>query len=71
MYFAWAQAKYKEQYEKNKHVMSQLEETREMKISKELRPIQSKKMYAEKSKEMQKTVTVGAGGTLLVSQVLL
>ena len=32
-----------------------------MVLSKELRPVQSKKLYEEKSKEMLKNVSLGAG----------
>ena len=32
-----------------------------MMLSKELRPVQSKKLYEEKSKEMLKNVSLGAG----------
>jgi len=35
--------------------------TNEMVLSKELRPVQSKKLYEEKSKEMRKNVSVPPG----------
>ena len=56
------QAKYKEDYEKNKgRNFTEIPETNEMVLSKELRPVQSKKLYEEKSKEMLKNVSLGAG----------
>lgn len=63
VYFTiFAQVKYREEYEKNKGSgFSQMPETHEMALSKELRPVVSKKLYEEKSKEMQKNVTVGSG----------
>jgi len=40
------QAKYKEDYEKNKgRNFTEIPETNEMVLSKELRPVQSKKLY--------------------------
>ena len=54
--------KYKEDYEKNKgRNFTEIPETNEMVLSKELRPVQSKKLYEEKSKEMLKNVSLGAG----------
>jgi len=56
------QVKYKEKYEKNKgRNFIEIPETNEMVLSKELRPVQSKKLYEEKSKEMRKNVLLGAG----------
>ena len=56
------QAKYKKDYEKNKGKnFTEIPETNEMVLSKELRPVQSKKLYEEKSKEMLKNVSLGAG----------
>jgi len=56
------QLKYKEEYEKNKgRNFTEIPETSEMVLSKELRPVQSKKLYEEKSKEMRKNVSVPAG----------
>ena len=56
------QVKYKENYEKNKgRNFTEIPETTEMVLSKELRPVQSKKLYEEKSKEMRKNVSFGAG----------
>ena len=60
------QANYKEDYEKNKgRNFTEIPETNEMVLSKELRPVQSKKLYEEKSKEMLKNVSLGAGKHLL------
>jgi len=57
-----SQAKYKEDYEKNKgRNFTEIPETNEMVLSKELRPVQSKKLYEEKSKEMRKNVFLGSG----------
>ena len=54
--------KYKEEYEKNKgRNFTEIPETTEMVLSKELRPVQSKKLYEKKSKEMLKNVSLGAG----------
>jgi len=56
------QAKYKEEYEKNKgRNFTEIPETNEMVLSKKLRPVQSKKLYEEKSKEMRKNVSVPPG----------
>ena len=56
------QTKYKEEYEKNKGKnFTEIPETAEMVLSKELRPVQSNKLYSEKSKEMRKNVSIGAG----------
>nr|CAB3264277.1 nebulin [Phallusia mammillata] len=54
--------KYKEEYEKNKGKGSSILETHEMVLSKELRPVQSKKLYTEQSKEMHKNVNVNQDG---------
>jgi len=57
-----SKVKYKEEYEKNKgRNFTEIPETNEMVLSKELRPVQSKKLYEEKSKEMRKNVSLGAG----------
>lgn len=54
--------KYKEKYEKDRGKnFTEVPETGEMVLSKQLRPVQSKKLYGEKSKEMQKNVSVEAG----------
>nr|XP_039266499.1 nebulin-like isoform X8 [Styela clava] len=55
-----SQTKYQEAYQKNKHMLTQMEETPEMKISKDLHHIQSKKLYAAQSKQMQQKVNVGS-----------
>jgi len=58
------QTKYKEDYEKNKgRNFTEIPETNEMvlSISKELRPVLSKKLYEEKSKEMHKDAKIGPG----------
>ena len=56
------QTKYKEDYEKNKgRNFTEIPETNEMVLSKELRPVQSKKLYEEKSKDLLKNVSIGAG----------
>ncbi|XP_077966510.1 uncharacterized protein LOC120341950 isoform X3 [Styela clava] len=55
-----SQTKYQEAYQKNKHMLTQMEETPEMKISKDLHPVQSKKLYAAQSKQMQQNVNVGS-----------
>ena len=54
--------KYKEDYEKNKGKnFTEIPETNEMVLSKELRPVQSKKLYEEKSKKMLKNVSIPPG----------
>ena len=54
--------KYKEDYEKDKgRNFTEIPETNEMVLSKELRPVQSKKLYEEKSKEMLKNVSIPPG----------
>ena len=57
--------KYKEEYEKHKNELQPIPETSEMVLSKELRPIQSKKIYAEKAKELQPNVNYGPGHSQL------
>ena len=55
-------AKYKEDYEKNKgRNFTEIPETNEMVLSKELRTIQSKKLYEEKSKKMRPNISIGTG----------
>ena len=49
---------------------TEIPETNEMILSKELRPVQSKKLYEEKSKEMLKNVSLGAGWHLAVGNIL-
>ena len=58
------QKKYREEFEKNKGKLIPIEETSEMKLSKELHPIQSQKTYSDKSKEMLKNVKIGQGKKL-------
>ena len=41
-----------------------------MVLSKELRPVQSKKLYEEKSKEMLKNVSLGAGDRFYYVQLI-
>ena len=41
-----------------------------MALSKELRPVQSKKLYSEESKEMLKNVKIGAGKTFHAGLIL-
>ena len=54
--------KYKKDYEKDKgRNFTEIPETNEMVLSKELRPVQSKKLYEEKSKEMLKNVSIPPG----------
>ena len=56
------QVKYKEDYKKDKgRNFTEIPETNEMVLSKELRPVQSKKLYEEKSKEMLKNVSIPPG----------
>ena len=53
---------YKGDYEKNKgRNFTEIPETSEMTLSKELRPVLSKKLYEEKSKEMHKDIKIGPG----------
>lgn len=55
------QVNYKKEYETNKSNVLPQEETSEMKLAKELHPIQSKKLYMDESKKMHKKVTFGSG----------
>jgi len=56
------QVKYKEEYEKNRgRGHTEIPETHEMTLAKKVQSLQSKKMYSEKSKEMQKNVNLGPG----------
>ena len=59
--------KYKEEYEKNKGKnFTEIPETAEMALSKELRPVLSKKMYSEKSKEMQQNIKLNSGSIPII-----
>ena len=65
------QVKYKEEFEKNRgQGFTEIPETSEMALSKELRPIQSRKLYAEKSKDLQKNVSINAGDIMMLSMQL-
>jgi len=56
------QVKYKEAYEANKGKgATPVPETPEMALAKQLHPVQSNKLYSEKSKKMLKDVNVPPG----------
>jgi len=56
------QVKYKEAYEANKGKgATPVPETPEMALARQLHPVQSNKLYSEKSKEMLKDVNVPPG----------
>jgi len=58
----YEQVKYKEAYEANKGKgATPVPETPEMALAKQLHPVQSNKLYSEKSKEMLKDVNVPPG----------
>ncbi|XP_076825993.1 uncharacterized protein LOC143471426 [Clavelina lepadiformis] len=54
--------KYQEGYRKSRGSLTPISETPEMLISKELKPVLSKKAYCEKSKEIRQNVNVGPDG---------
>lgn len=58
---SYIQSKYKQEYEKSKANVTQIAETPELKLFKDLQPIQSKLKYGAKSKNMQKDVNIGSG----------
>ena len=60
--YSFLKVRYKEDYETNKGKnFTEIPETNEMVLSKELRPILSKQLYGKKSKEMLKDVKIGPG----------
>lgn len=46
-----------------------MKETPEMKLSKELHPVQSKKTYTEESKKLHQNVNFGSGTTYIMHNV--
>lgn len=60
---AWysIQIHYKAEHEKIKGKMIQIEETPEMKLSKELHPVQSRNAYTSESKKLHPIVNIGSG----------
>jgi len=64
----YEQVKYKKAYEANKGKgATPVPETPEMALAKQLHPVQSNKLYSEKSKKMLKDVNVPPGWLLKVS----
>ena len=62
------QVKYKEDFEKVRgRNFTEIPETSEMVLSKELRPVISKKLYEEKSREMRRNVSIGPGLILYIA----